>query len=257
MTSCRCINLHDNGTRQSSTSQGGGTSLVCSSQGPESYPGSSLHCHTLPYSFTSTKYARGKYILTCFLCICLNTCTGRCTPRPISCSLTSASTVSHQVVACVTTVDGCLSKSCSSSVTNLAVGWISQTAAVNCQDEEYVKPSLKQSCIPCINFSPVFKFTNLVHFQSFAKMYHQNFFRRDKQFSCSDHKTVNEKDPVVSIGLLTVTNSSEQQCMFGLYATPYSTWHVNAAISQNYFNEMFKNCYLPKNYTVEILHLII
>ena len=40
----------------------------------------------------------------------------------------------------------------------------------------------------------------------------------------------------------------------GLYATPYSTWHVNAAISQNYFNEMFKNCYLQKTRAVEILH---
>ena len=92
----------------------------------------------LPYSFKFTKYARVKYILTSCLCICLNTLTGRYTPRPISCSLTSASTVSHQVVACVTTVGGCLSKSCSSSVTNLAIGWISQTAAVNCQDEEYI-----------------------------------------------------------------------------------------------------------------------
>ena len=41
------------------------------------------------------------------------TFTSRCTPRPHSCSLTSASTVSHQVVACVTTVGGCLSKCCS------------------------------------------------------------------------------------------------------------------------------------------------
>ena len=108
--------------------------LGYSSWGPESYPGSSLHYHTLPYSFTSTKYARGKYILTCFLCICLNTCTGRCTPRPIPCSLTSASTVSHQVVACVTTVGGILSKCCSRSVINLAIGWISQIATVhNCE----------------------------------------------------------------------------------------------------------------------------
>ena len=38
----------------------------------------------------------------------------------------------------------------------------------------------------------------------------------------------------------------------GLYATPYSTWHVNAAISQNNFNEMFKNCYLQKTRAVEI-----
>ena len=41
----------------------------------------------------------------------------------------------------------------------------------------------------------------------------------------------------------------------GLYATPYSTWHANAAISQNYFNEMFNYCYLQKKRrAVEILH---
>ena len=40
----------------------------------------------------------------------------------------------------------------------------------------------------------------------------------------------------------------------GLYATPYSTWHANAAISQSYFNEMFKNCYLLKTRAVKILH---
>ena len=38
----------------------------------------------------------------------------------------------------------------------------------------------------------------------------------------------------------------------GLYATPYSTWHANAAISHNNFNEMFKNCYLQKTTAVEI-----
>ena len=62
-----------------------------------------------------------------------HTLTGRCTPRPSPCSLTCASTVSHQVVACVTTVGGCLCKCCSSSVTNLAISWVSQRATVhNC-----------------------------------------------------------------------------------------------------------------------------
>ena len=55
------------------------------------------------------------------------------------------------------------------------------------------------------NFHKSLKFVN------FAKMYHQNIFTRDKQFSCSDGKTVIEKDPVLSIALLTVANSSEQQ----------------------------------------------
>ena len=66
------------------------------------------------------------------------TLTGRCSPRPHSCSLTSESTVTHQVVACVTSVGGCLSKCCSRSVSNTAIGWISQTATVHiCQREKY------------------------------------------------------------------------------------------------------------------------
>ena len=60
-----------------------------------------------------------------------HTLTGRFTPRPHSVSLTCASIVSHQVVACVTTVGGCLSKCCSSSVTNLSIGWVSQSVTVN------------------------------------------------------------------------------------------------------------------------------
>ena len=59
-----------------------------------------------------------------------HTLTSRCTPRPPH-SLTSANTASHQVVAGVTTVGGCLSKCCSSSVINLAIGWISQIITVH------------------------------------------------------------------------------------------------------------------------------
>ena len=67
-----------------------------------------------------------------------HTLTGRFTPRPLSCSLTRASTVSHQIVACVTAVHGCLSECCSSRVTNLAIGWISQNTTVhNCQNEQH------------------------------------------------------------------------------------------------------------------------
>ena len=67
-----------------------------------------------------------------------HTWTGRGTPRPISISLTSAGTVSHQVVACATTVGGVLSKCCSSSVTNLTIGWVSQSITVhNCLKGEY------------------------------------------------------------------------------------------------------------------------
>ena len=66
------------------------------------------------------------------------TLTVRCTPRPDTCILTCASTVSHQVVSCITTVGGSLSQCCSSSVINLAIDWISQSATVhNCQWEGY------------------------------------------------------------------------------------------------------------------------
>ena len=66
-----------------------------------------------------------------------HTLTGRFAPRPLSCRLTCASTVSHQIVACVTAVGSCLPKCCS-SVTNLAIGWISQdTAAHNCQNKQH------------------------------------------------------------------------------------------------------------------------
>jgi len=62
------------------------------------------------------------------------TLTGRCTLRLHSCSLTSASIISYQVEACITTVDGCLFKCCSCSVTNLAIDWISQIATIhNCR----------------------------------------------------------------------------------------------------------------------------
>ena len=95
-------------------------------------------------------------------------------------------------------------------------------------------------------------------FQLFAKMYHRKCFTRDKRFSCSDHKTVNEKDPVVSIALLTVANSSGQKfsggCLINLACMPHP---ANAAISQNYFNEMFRNWYLQKNRAVEILHYMV
>ena len=95
------------------------------------------------------KYERPKYIYCYVTCVYvhmkieslpvsnIHTLTGRCTSRPISCSLTSASTVSHQGVACVTTVGGCLSECCSRSESKTAIGWISQIATVhNYQDEE-------------------------------------------------------------------------------------------------------------------------
>ena len=58
--------------------------------------------------------------------------TGRCTPRPHSCSLTSVNTVPYQVIVCVATVGGCLAK-CSSSVTDLANVWAGQSATCSPQ----------------------------------------------------------------------------------------------------------------------------
>ena len=60
-----------------------------------------------------------------------HTVTGGCTPRPHSCSLTCANTVPHQVVAYIATVGRSMSKCCSSSVTNSAIGWISQSTTVH------------------------------------------------------------------------------------------------------------------------------
>ena len=78
-------------------------------------------------------------------------------------------------------------------------------------------------------------------------MYHRKFFTRNKRFSCSDRKTVNEQDPVVSIALLTVAQQYSGGCLINLACMPRPK-------VQNYFNEMFKNCYLQKTRAVEILH---
>ena len=103
-----------------------------------------LHVHgTYIYEVLSSLHEQMERINQLFipLCTCTHeqhTLTGRCTPRP-SHSLTSANTASHQVVACVTTVGGCLSKCCSSSMINLAIGWISQIITVHsCQKEGYI-----------------------------------------------------------------------------------------------------------------------
>ena len=63
-----------------------------------------------------------------------HTLTDRCTPRPYPCSLTHASAVSHQVVACITTVGGCLSESGSIGMSNFPIVWITlSTALYNCR----------------------------------------------------------------------------------------------------------------------------
>ena len=55
-------------------------------------------------------------------------------------------------------------------------------------------------------------------------MYHQNFLRAIKGFHA-----LTEKDPVVSIALLTIANSSEQQysstCLINLACMPTPTVH--------------------------------
>ena len=55
---------------------------------------------------------------------------GRLIPRPHSISLTCTSAVSHQVVACITTVGGCLFKCCSIGMTNSAIGSVIQRTTV-------------------------------------------------------------------------------------------------------------------------------
>ena len=74
------------------------------------------------------------------------TLTGRCTPRPVSCSLTCLNIVSNQPVPCTTTVVGCLSICCSSSVMNTAIDWVSQNTTVyNCEIEGFTCYALHTS----------------------------------------------------------------------------------------------------------------
>ena len=47
-------------------------------------------------------------------------------PRPRSIRLTCTCNVSHQGIALITTVGGCLSECCSIEMTNLAIGWVNQ-----------------------------------------------------------------------------------------------------------------------------------
>ena len=65
--------------------------------------------------------------------------TGRLTPRPHSISLTYTSTVSHQVVASVTTVGCYLSQCCSIGMTNLAIrSGIQSSTVYNCGMKVYI-----------------------------------------------------------------------------------------------------------------------
>ena len=76
------------------------------------------------------------------------------------------------------------------------------------------------------NFYESLKFVN---FNCLQKSITENFFTCDKRFSCSDRKTVSEQDPVVSIALPTVVNSSGQQyssaCLINLACMPHPTVH--------------------------------
>ena len=89
------------------------------------------------------------------------TLTGRFTPTPYSSRLTSTRTVSNQVIACITMVGGCLSKCCSSSVINLAIGWIIQSTTVHSCEKELDTPCMyidistsfefmKPACLPYV-----------------------------------------------------------------------------------------------------------
>ena len=94
-----------------------------------------------------------------------HTLTGRCAPRPHSCSLTSASTTSNQVVACITTVGCCLSK-CWSSMTNLAIGWISQSTTANNYWKRHIYIHIYTGMFTC--------FFNYVEFNDFYQAAHNN-----------------------------------------------------------------------------------
>ena len=79
-----------------------------------------------------------------------HTLTGRCTLQPRSISLTCAKAVSLQVVACITTVGGSLSKCCSSSVTNLAIDGVCEGTTVhNCQKKECITYTESKTVCDC------------------------------------------------------------------------------------------------------------
>ena len=89
-------------------------------------------------SYMDIKFLANNISMTClFNKVVTLTC--RCTPRPHSCRETSASTASHSAVACIATVGGSPSICCSRSVTNSAIGWVSQSTTVHsCEKEEHV-----------------------------------------------------------------------------------------------------------------------
>ena len=85
-----------------------------------------------------------------------HTLTGRSTPRTTACSLACVSNTPQQGVPWITTVGGCLSECCSSSVTNLAFGWVSQSTTVyNCEKNtcivllDTIQLKMKLMLYPC------------------------------------------------------------------------------------------------------------
>ena len=118
-----------------------------------------------------------------------------------------------------------------------SAGWILGRilALENCRPNYSTTTLHCSSPVPCKAipkaelYTLLHNFHKSLNFQLFAKMYHRKFFTHEKRFSCSDRKTVNEQDPVVSIALLTVANSSEQQfssgCLINLACMPHPTVH--------------------------------
>ena len=91
-----------------------------------------VHLHMVKEFRCSTNLGRDSSVCSVH-CKQQHTLTGRFTPRPHSCSFTSPGAVSHQVIACITPVGSFISKCCSSSVINLAIGWVSQSTTIhNC-----------------------------------------------------------------------------------------------------------------------------
>ena len=113
-------------------SKGSSNWQASSSKEGEFIPQNSKACHLL---YTLASLDQTPILVVSFrisMIVDWLTLARRFIPRPHSCSLTCAS-FSLQVVTHITTVGGCLSKCCSSSVTNLTIFWVSQGVAVyNC-----------------------------------------------------------------------------------------------------------------------------
>ena len=139
------------------------------------------------------------------------TLTGGCIPRPQPCSLTCAITTSHQVVSCIATVVGSLSKCCSSSVSNTAIVWVSQRATIH-------------SCR--MNLYYTFQTTYTMHV-CLIKNYQKSTL--SLQSTCTIYVLVEGK-----VGIVVMHATVEAQWIWGESTTP--VYHIGSSLHCHIFS---------------------